>query len=425
MQQRESLAVADLSPWRIVLALASGLLLAFSFPPLDLGWLAWLAIAPLLIAIRGLRPAQGFTLGLLCGFVYFGILLHYIHGVSTTIPWIALILFQSLFLSIFGFLAAVMWRCPSPWIRIPALGAAWTAHEIIRGNFGPLGFTFGHLGYSQHRLLWVLQLASLGGHYGLGFAIATFQAALVEAIPRFDYRGRPATGGPLVILTSLLVAACIWGGARVSRQRDLVLKGSLDVTAVQGNIDYSAEDGYDQLVDLSAARYIVRSQNDGAGSDLIVWPETAIPIPLESFPDTREWIASTAKRINSHIFVGVAETAPGGSRYNSMWVIDPNGDKIATYRKRYLVIFGEYVPFREQLPWLAKFPIRSFDFLPGRADLVLPINGIRVSPMICFEGTFPQISRRLVQKGAEMACGTALTAACTAQTWWNRFSSRA
>ncbi len=56
--------------WRALsLAALSGALLAFSLPPFDQGWLAWLSLAPLLGAARCRGGPAGLLLGLVSGTV--------------------------------------------------------------------------------------------------------------------------------------------------------------------------------------------------------------------------------------------------------------------------------------------------------------------------------------------------------------------
>lgn len=397
--RRRRLARALPPPWHAILCAISGVLMAFAFPPFDWGWLGWLALLPVYVALRDLRPAQGLTAGLIAGLVYFGILLKYI-AMFGAVPWLALVVYQAGFFAIFGFLGAVMWKCPLAWVRVPALGAAWTVNELLRGNAGALAFTFGHLGYSQHKILWTLQLASLVGHYGLGLAMAMFQAAVVEAMPRIEPGSRPATGGPFVVLSALLLVAITWGAIRVGTHGH-VDERRLDVVAVQGNIpgDMSGLDPITHCPDV----YIARSLTDARGADLVVWPETAIPYHLINYPEQLRRVRDLTRTLDAHALIGTFETSADGGIYNAAWVLDPEGEIVAKYYKRRLVIFGEYIPYRDRLgKFLSHWPIRHYDFTPGTRDLVVPVRSVRLAPMICFESVFPEISRRLVSQGAEV-----------------------
>ena len=55
---------------QICLALFSAILLTLAFPKVDMGWLAWVALVPLFLAIRQVRPKAGFYLGFSCGLVH-------------------------------------------------------------------------------------------------------------------------------------------------------------------------------------------------------------------------------------------------------------------------------------------------------------------------------------------------------------------
>ncbi len=388
------------APWRIILAMVSGFLLAFACPPYDIGWLAWVALVPLLVAVRGMRPGGGFVAGLIAGTVFFGLLMGYI-GQFGVLPWLALAVFQGLFVALYGYLAALMWRCPCAWIRVPALAACWTAAELLRGHVGALQFTFGALGYAQHAYLPVLQLASLAGHYGIGFAIALASAAAVEGAPRVRRHRRAPTGGPLVVTAALLAAVLIWGGLRArSLQRPPAGRG-LDVVAVQADVsqETNAEDFLQETTDL----YAGLSRTRGVGAELIVWPETAIPTRLNRSPELYAEVRSVAQDLGCRLLAGAAEAGRGGETYNTLWAFDSRGNLTALYRKQRLVMFGEYLPWREHLRFLADaYPIRSFDYSPGDEDVLIQLDGARLSPMICFESIFPDISRRLVRRGAEI-----------------------
>jgi len=70
--------------------------------------------------------------------------------------------------------------------------------------------------------------------------------------------------------------------------------------------------------------------------------------------------------------------------------------------KTRLVIFGEYVPFRDRLPFLSAFDVPSGDLRPGDEIGTLELDGLRVAPVLCFEALFEEVSRVSASRGAEV-----------------------
>jgi apolipoprotein N-acyltransferase len=385
-------------PGRLLLMLAFALTMALAFPPYDYGFLGWVALVPLYLAVRDLRPGAAFVAGLLGGTLLFGVVLAYI-GRFGILPWLALAIFQGLSVAVSAYLAAMMWRCPNPWLRVPALAACWTVGELLRGHCGGLAFTFGHLGYSQHQAAWVLQLASLVGHYGLGLALALLSAAVVEAAPPLRRPGARATGGPLVVTTALLLVAVTWGAIRVHLLHRRPGYAGLRVAAVQGAV----RNGTPDVVLHSADVYERLTDSRARGADLVVWPETAVPGRLNDYPAVYQRVRQLAARHRARLIVGAAERGPGDRTYNTLWAFDRAGDLRALYRKQRLVLFGEYLPWRSHLRRLvAAYPIRRFDYSPGVQDVLIRAEEAEVAPMICFESIFPDVARRLTRHGAQV-----------------------
>ena len=92
-------------------------------------------------------------------------------------------------------------------------------------------------------------------------------------------------------------------------------------------------------------------------------------------------------------------------RRNSVLWFERNGRVTAQYAKRHLVLFSEYVPFKDTWPWFhdvlrGVVPDVMPQLDPGRSwkrfNLVRAEGKWALASPICFEGTFARICRKLV-----------------------------
>jgi apolipoprotein N-acyltransferase len=144
--------------------------------------------------------------------------------------------------------------------------------------------------------------------------------------------------------------------------------------------------------------------------DLIVWPESVMPLSIRGDEVDRAFIERLVKRINVPLLLGsnAAEHqgTPQETWYNAALLVIPEaGVAPRYYAKRHLVPFGEFVPFRPLLGWLKKFvPIGEGDFGRGQesSPLIVPVRGqpIVFGPLICYEDIFPQLARLSALGGA-------------------------
>ncbi|WP_254054604.1 apolipoprotein N-acyltransferase [Roseovarius sp. EL26] len=125
--------------------------------------------------------------------------------------------------------------------------------------------------------------------------------------------------------------------------------------------------------------------------DLVVWPETAIPVLLNNAGSTLDAIADAAQGVP--VVLG-AQRYEGVRFYNAMAVLDGQGELAAVYDKSHLVPFGEYVPFGD---FLTQFGISGMaaregnGYSSGPGMQVLQIEGLGGAlALICYEGVFPQ-----------------------------------
>ena len=379
-----------------VLALISGALLALSFPRFGTPAFAWLALAPLLVALgRPARASRGFQLGLTAGIAYFGGTVYWVSGVMAQYGGFGaplavliaalLVVFLALFPAIFG---AVLVVFVSRLGRraLLAAPAVWVATELGRTLFGG-GFPWALVGYTQVPVLPVAQFASLVGVYGLSALVVAFNAAVAYASLE---RGREGWR-PAVVALTVVAGIAIWGQARL-RQGHLLRAGSpLTVGLVQGNIPQDLKwDPHleDEILDkyLTHTREAIRR-----GARLVLWPESATPFYFEEHVKG-ERIRQLARDERAWLLIGsdqLERRVPPVS-YNAAFLVGPDGRTRGVYRKVHLVPFGEYVPLRRLLFFAAPLVENVSDFMPGTDVATLPFaNGSRLEYRDLLRGGVP------------------------------------
>jgi apolipoprotein N-acyltransferase len=125
--------------------------------------------------------------------------------------------------------------------------------------------------------------------------------------------------------------------------------------------------------------------------DLIVWPETSIPILMHAADPAFDVIVDAAQ--GTPVVAGIQRLV-GARLYNSLVYLDSNGEIAASYDKHHLVPFGEYVPLGDiasTLGWhgLASGEGDGFSAGPGPQVISLGTLG-NALPLICYEAVFPQ-----------------------------------
>jgi apolipoprotein N-acyltransferase len=146
---------------------------------------------------------------------------------------------------------------------------------------------------------------------------------------------------------------------------------------------------------LSLSREALRSH-----PQLVIWPETSFPQFIWENPDLFEKVRSFARENKVKVLLG-AVTRMGEAYFNSAIFIDEQGQLAAqAYDKQHLVLFGEYIPFREQFPFLERL-VPIDDFTAGKGNVLFPLaDGAAFSVLICFEDTLPDLARRAAGDGA-------------------------
>jgi apolipoprotein N-acyltransferase len=398
-------------------AALSGALLALSFPRYGHPAFAWIALVPLLFALHGVSTHGGpvrhtsrtaFLLGLATGTIYFvgtvywtSTVVRQFGGLPLPLSIVAMLLL-SLYLGLFPAVAALITsrflnRAGTAGLLL--FTGPWVAAEFFRGYlFG--GFPWVPLGNSQVTILPIAQLASLLGVYGVSALVAFVNSAIAYA---FLVKGRRRV--PALAAAALAVfGAGAWGTWRVA-DASLTREGTpLRIGLVQGNI--AQEDKWDptQARRIFATHIAMTREAATRGAEYVLWPESSTPFMFEEEETGAEVLRSLARELNVPILFGSdqMERDSPPRLYNAAFLVTPQGETAAVYRKIHLVPFGEYIPFKSWLFFVSPLVESLAEFAPGGAIVMLPVNGHMTSTAICYEVVYPSLIREAVEAGSEL-----------------------
>jgi apolipoprotein N-acyltransferase len=416
-----------------------------------LGWLGWIAPVPWLTLVRldklpGRRPYRALYLAgwaFWLAAIYWLSLPHWL-----VIPlWIILAAYLAVYLPVFvGLSRVAVHRFSLPlWIAAPVV---WTGLELARAHL-LTGFLMGSLAHTQVNWTQLIQISDLAGEYGVDFVVVLTAACITSAFrfAEFLYSNNPQSAirnpqskllpRPLALLPSVVVlsAALIYGHLRLS-EADKVDAGlhaaGPRIALIQGNslaewkFDLERErqimEQYLAISEDAIARS--KSKSDVRAVDLVVWPETMFRIPLFKFdggyrppPDAahspeeyasqgpRE-LAALASRLGAPVLVGLDrinylanDSADRQQRrdYNAAVLVGRDGKIVGTYDKVHRVMFGEYIPFADWLPFLYRISPLTGGIEAGDGPVALRVNGMYcLAPNICYETVLPHVIRRQI-----------------------------
>lgn len=384
--------------WRIALsgmlgvAYAAGLAwpIEIGFPRGDSLW--WLQTAAMLgfvfVIERTGTVRQAGHIGLAFHSAALASSLHWLYIAMATyggLPgWLAAlaVLALALALAVYGAGAAMLYvQLRHRWLPLRAglFAATWLLAELARGQW-LTGFGWSAAGYA-HTQGPLAGWAPWVGVYGIGFLCALWAAVVVLAIVL--RRWRPA----LVVSIALTIPGWLgWSGGEGFTQAS----ASLQVALLQGNIPQNEK--FESTTGVVTALSWYGEQLRTVHADLVLAPETAIPVLPQQIPDGYwDGVKSAFGESPTVQLVGIPLGSYSEGYTNSVIALTGMPDRIEyRYDKHHLVPFGEFIP-----P-LFKWFVRLMDMPLGdfsRGDLSqasAKVGGTRVSPSICFEDLFAE-----------------------------------
>jgi apolipoprotein N-acyltransferase len=404
----------------ILLAVLSGLLLTGAFPKIGLSWLAWIALIPLLYALKGLSPGGSFRIGFVAGLIHFLSLLYWLVPVMRTygyLPWYLaisiLLLFAAvlaLFVAVFSMTLAALGEKPVRcMILIPPI---WVALEYMR-TFVFSGFPWELMGYSQFGQRLLIQISDLFGVYGVSFLILLSNASIYFTVLFFTKKrwrdsviSKRLVAGSLIALILCLGLTLAYGFWRINAVEQLIAASpKARITVVQGNIAQGVK--WNPAFQFETIKIYNRLSSSAKkdNPDLVVWPESATPFYFSYEIKPSKMVMEGIRQVNADFLFG----SPSFVRRNkiveyyvSAYLVSPQSKTISRYDKVHLVPYGEYVPLKKWVPFLGKMVAHVGDFVPGKKGATLPWKNDNLGIQICYEIIFPGLSRAMVNHNATL-----------------------
>lgn len=405
-----------------LLAAVSGLILIVIFPSFlktELGFLAFVALVPLLLTLPDTTYPQAFWRGAIAGATaYPGILYWIVYcmvvyaNMSRPLAWLILFLLVALLAS---FLGLFMVLCRLLMLRagfhlMLAAPLAWVAVELLRTHFPFGGFPWTLLGLSQHAFLPVIQVAEFTGIYGVSFLIVLINSALALLLQTFTLHNSQFRILPWreLLLAGLLLAGDLGFGFWRMRQVDAAFadRPKLRLALVQGNIDQGVkwdETEFWQNLEthLALSRRLMQDQ-----PDLLIWPEAALTVFFNEHLQVDSDVVKKISDFDVDFLVGSLSREVSNRRYryyNCAYLLSPHARVLwGRYDKVHLVPFGEYVPL-QRLFFFADAIAKgnTGNTTPGRKVAVFEPPGYRFGCVICYEVIYGDLDRRFVKQGAQ------------------------
>lgn len=391
---------------RVLSGIAAGLLLGCSFLlpgtalSAALGWMASFLILVCLRRSGGLALLLCGTLAHLVGFYWLAKTVSFFGGLPQVAGWAILFIFS---------VAHGLYFPAAAWISEKILSLSrstnknWLAHSVLFAlvfsslESSPLRLFPWHLGATQLALPFS-QIADIGGVNLISFLMLVVSALILA-------RRKIA----LILGVVALASWCFYGVLALNSNGDLSGR-NVSVALLQANV--SIEDKHNEALITTNVQEYVRRTNELKGADLTIWPESVIMVPLPlTLNNASEIPELTGLDSSKQLLLGAISGNYNSlgeltSVYNSALQI-VHGEISSRYHKRFIVPFGETVPFIETFPWLINLTPFMIPISPGLKPGIMTFSDLSgaqftVGALICYEDLLPWMSRESAELGANL-----------------------
>jgi apolipoprotein N-acyltransferase len=394
-------------------------LACLSLPNLRTWPLMWIALVPQLhVALTSRTPRAAFlqgwftgTLANTIGFYWMDSLLERF-GHMSPLEALPIMLLLTAYQGLeFALLSWGVWRLRARTDgRLPTALMAMLVMAAIE-LVVPQVFPF-YLAISQAAVPAVIQVADLTGPIGVTALVVAWNGALVDAwYGHRAGRGR-ASFRPLATAALFVVADLAYGALRL-HQVDAARAAAPKVKTglVQANVGILEKWDPQEFAGLLTTHQRLSADLARAGAELIVWPESsysyALPRPfLHELPEgdpRRVRVGFDTPLVFGALTRTIGRPQKPADRYpyNTALMMDAEGRVTGAYDKVFLMLFGEYIPFYDSIPWFTELFPEASNFSRGSepGSFALHVRGqdYALGPLICYEDILPSFTRRVAQ----------------------------
>ena len=385
------LVPADRPKLSRLVAFLLGAATTLAFAPFELSLLAPLLLLPLLYVCLTATPrdAAGHAFWYGFGLYLTGTYWIYIsvHVFGNAAVWIALLLMigLALLMSSFVALAGLLTSRLSqgePWFLLLVAPAAWAVSEWVR-SWILTGFPWMAFGYGQIDT-WYAGWAPVFGVYGVSFMLVLSAAAVLTTIMAQTARAR-------IVGIATIIAPWLLGGWLSLVDWTEPDGKAVRATIIQAGVSQDQKWNRDQL--LPIMEYYYSNTRSVSDSDIVLWPEVAIPALDDQVEQFIARLETDARRNGQSVLFGILERSyersVEGRVYNSVILV--GGQERQQYRKRHLVPFGEYFPVPPQVRhWMKMQNLPHADLEKGEdvQPLLTTADGLQFGVAICYEDAY-------------------------------------
>ncbi|HCP11371.1 MAG TPA: apolipoprotein N-acyltransferase [Planctomycetaceae bacterium] len=454
----------------LLLGLLSATLLWAAFTPLELASAAWVSLVPLgLLGRPQSLPRRSYLVLWGCGLLWGLATLQWMR-LGHPAMYVALLALAAWLGLTFPVFVGLVRRANAGglpiWLSVPLV---WTTLEYARGML-LTGFAWYYLGHSQYRWISLIQIADVTGAWGVSFLVALISGVLVLSIPpallsRWGLDlvdcapvGRRGFVIPAFTVLGMLTVCLVYGAVRSVDPASTDFPPGPVVALIQGN--FTPELKHDPQLVMSRFRIhnVLMQSSVRLQPDLVVWPETMFPWPersvLEGVTDeqilaqapldvlrdygnesallvepfrnqeVQRSLAGHAQGLGAALVIGLEALVADETRtrvFNSAAFVRPDVGYVGRYDKIHRVVFGEYIPLKDLLPWLSELvPFGAgFGIDAGSEVRMFEYGGWQMSPLICFEDTVPGLVRRMAAQTDKAGRGCDLLVNLTNDAWFH------